>query len=184
MPLPVQVVSQNQGRTYYPMKPETTVNFDRLVMGVNKAKSFKQLDQRELSEALNVYYNGAGRLVSRPGLSRYSSAATLQGSPVRAFENVPIAAVSTYGAATYGGSAYGAGNAVLRTILADDARRLYYLDADGAPQRIGGSYVADAPICIKSFAGKAVIMDHQSKRARVLRVLCAEGQEAWQQFKI
>jgi len=159
MPLPVQVVSQNQGRTYYPMKPETTVNFDRLVMGVNKAKSFKQLDQRELSEALNFYYNGAGRLVSRPGLSRYSTAATLLGSPIRAMENVPIAAVSTYGAATYGGSPYGAGNAMLRTILADDARRLYYLDAAGAPQRIGGSYVADASICIRSFAGKAVIMD-------------------------
>lgn len=158
--MPLAPIRNQMGKTLYPKLQSQVLSFSDFPLGVNKLKSKKQLEKGELAECVNFKYNDFGRLETRQGLVRYTTATTTSASPIKQVIRILIQDTTHYfgdSSATFGsGYVFGSSGAKVYMMLVDDSNTVYYIDATNAPTSLG-TMIGNTNIV--AFAGYAVIMD-------------------------
>jgi hypothetical protein len=157
MPLPLQTT-----KAFSPRQQEKMIGYDLFPHGINRNLTAKQLQKTELVECLNFMYDNTMRLVSRPGLVKYSTYPTQAGAPIQFIIGVNVNLTGyVYDKYTYDMNlTYGGTDSQLQSVLmmADSNYKLYYLDGTNI-RPVATNYTAMGKPYIVPFGGYAVVMD-------------------------
>lgn len=152
MPLPVQT-----SKLVQPRAQSQPISFRGFPLGINRTVGAKQLTVDEMTECLNFKYTDDGRLVTRQGLTKLTTAGATAGAAIKYISNGLVGQEGAFFDEALFDVDKFEGDTSLRhcVIVADANYKVYYLEGTGL-YVIG---TAEGAVKVAPFAGYVMIFD-------------------------